>query len=83
MNDGFQSEKDEAQYPQNARLDPLGRSLRSTFQPPDGEELQPRIASLMIELSQQHYDGATSIRPAPPSPRRSLLRRLTRLLHLR
>ncbi|SEN23268.1 hypothetical protein SAMN05192583_2316 [Sphingomonas gellani] len=82
MNDGFHTAHDEFHPSNDGRLDPIGRSLRSTFEPPDGEELQPRIASLMIELSHQDYepeDCSPLTNEAAPA-KASLMHRLTRFL---
>ena len=72
MHDGFDAEEDKLQYRQGGTLYPIGRSLRSTFSSPEDEELQPRITSLMVELSHQPYEpmpcetrGADRADPTP------------------
>lgn len=65
MTEGSHRDEDELEHRQG-RLYPLGRSLRSTFPIHDGEELQPRITSLMVELSHQPYDRPVT--PSRPQP---------------
>ncbi len=91
MKNGFDAKEDELKNRQGGKLYPIGMSLRSTFSPPDGEELQSRITSLMVELSHQPYEplgSEPSPRPTPSHAEahqseqavpRSLLRQLTRM----
>ena len=86
MRDGYDTEEEDLQHRQGGQLYPIGRSLRSTFSPPDGEELQPKITSLMVELSHQPYESMPYEIPAryeqkeaahpssPPSIREQLAR---------
>jgi hypothetical protein len=64
MDNGVDREE-ELQFRQDGQLYPVGRSLRSTFPAPDGEELQPRITSLMVELAHQPYETARPVSTAP------------------
>jgi len=56
MSNGYDSTEEEMQANQAANLYPVGRSLRTTFPAPDGEDLQPRITTLMVELAHQPYE---------------------------
>jgi hypothetical protein len=80
MVDGYDREEDDLQHRQGGALYPLGRSLRSTFPAPDGEDLQPRITTLMVELAHQPYECKTApaqqTRPAEAPPP-SILGQLT------
>ena len=59
MSDVFERDE-ELDQRQDGRLHPLGHSLRRTFPPRDGEELQSRITSLMVELSHLPYERQAS-----------------------
>ena len=56
MSNGYDSAEEELQASQAPKLYPVGRSLRTTFPAPDGEDLQPRITTLMVELAHQPYE---------------------------
>jgi hypothetical protein len=56
MSNGYDSAEEEFQANQASKLYPVGRSLRTTFPAPDGEDLQPRITTLMVELAHQPYE---------------------------
>jgi hypothetical protein len=81
MNNGFDRDEDELQHRQGASLYPVGRSLRATFPAPDGEDLQPRITTLMVELAHQPYEHETQAKGQAPRPAEapapSLLHQLT------
>ena len=61
-------QEDDLHHRQGARLYPVGRSLRSTFPALDGDDLQPRIASLMIELSHEQYGAQAEACSTPLAP---------------
>lgn len=89
MSNGYDSAEEELQANQAPKLYPVGRSLRTTFPAPDGEVLQPRITTLMVELAHQPYerDGngndrfMSEVAPCAADPRRelSLLSQIARL----